>query len=99
MLMDWTMVSNAEGPLRRVHTLAYLLMERYAVNSDDAGRMLAAKEHDHELRNETISELRGFLSDANVDLAYMKFRTNVDVRNYLGKFLTAFDSAINMGAQ
>ncbi len=97
--MDWTMVSNAKSAQKRVQTLAYLLMERYRVDADHAGRKLANKEHEHELRNRTIYELRSFLSDGDANLAYVRFKTETEVRSYLTRFLAAYDNAIIAEAQ
>lgn len=90
------MISNAKGSLQRLHTLAYLLIERYKLGAEYAGRSLADNKHDHEIRNNTIRELRVFLSDSNTDLAYARFKTDSEVRSYLKKFLKAFDNAVEI---
>lgn len=94
--MDWKMVSNATGSLQRLHTLAYLLMDRYEFDAEYAGRSLAKNKHDHEIRNNTICELRVFLSDTNTDLAYASYKTDNEVRSYLTKFIEALDNALRI---
>ena len=87
------MVSNAHDSLHRIHTLAYLLMERYRANEEEAGRRLAEESGPNQLRDSTIEELRLELAAPSADLAYVRFRTDQEVRQYLQRFLIAYDQS------
>jgi hypothetical protein len=89
--MDWTMVANANDSRHRILTLAYLLMERYRANEEEAGRRLAEEPGPNQLRDTTIEELRLELATPSADLAYVRFRTDQEVRQYLQRFLNAYD--------
>ena len=91
--MDWTIVSNAEDALGRIHTLAYLLIERYEVDAGEAGRRMSAEVELNDLRDLTLAELRTELIEPSLDLSYAKFQNDVYVRRYLGELLAAFDQA------
>ena len=85
------MVANANGSLNRILALAYLLMERYRANEEEAGRRLAKEPGPNQLRDTTIEELRLELATPSADLAYVRFRTDQKVRQYLQRFLIAYD--------
>ena len=91
--MDWTMVSNAEDALGRIHTLGYLLVERYEVDAREAGRKMSADVEPNEVRDLTIADLRTELIEPSLNLAYATFQNDGDVRRFLTKFLAAFDHA------
>ena len=89
--MDWTMVANAHDSLHRIHTLAYLLMERYQVNEEEAACLIAEEPGPNQVRDTTIEELRLELARPSADLAYANFRTDEEVRQYLHRVLNAYN--------
>ena len=87
------MVSNAKDALGRIHTLGYLLIERYEVDAREAGRKMGSDVEPNEVRDLTIAELRTELVEPSLNLAYTTLQNDVDVRRFLTEFLAVFDQA------
>ena len=87
------MVANAKDALGRIHTLGYLLIERYQKDAGEAGRQIGAESEMNEILDQTISDLRAELAEPALNVAYAKFRTDQDVRQFLSTFLEAFDQS------
>jgi hypothetical protein len=89
--MDWTMISNAEGPLERMMTLVYLLQCRYRVDASEAGRKLWAQCRKNQLCIHTIDEVRSELASPTEDVGLGNIITDTDARKYLKCVLDTFD--------
>jgi hypothetical protein len=89
--MDWTMVSNAEGPLHRVMSLAYLLQCRYRIDAFEAGRKLWDEYRENRLCINTIDEVRSELASPTGDVGIGNIVTETDSRKYLKVVVDAFD--------
>lgn len=89
--MDWTMVSNAEGPVGRLGTVFYLFRVRYEATASDAGRSLAGEPSDNGLCRQVIAEIRTELARPSANLALARV-SDADVRAYLQTLLAAYDA-------
>ena len=88
--MDWTMVSNAEGPIDRLRTIFYLFRFRYEATARAAGMSLAGELPDNHLCRQAIAEARAELASPSNDLGTARVG-DADVREYLQTLLAAYD--------
>lgn len=90
--MDWTMISNADGPLQRVRTLYYLLQCRYEMDEQVAGKRFREVCQTNDLCRLTLDDLRAELASPTGDIGFRKVTTDTGARRYLRRVLDAFDS-------
>ena len=90
------MVSNAEGPVRRIGTIFYLFRFRYEVAARAAGLSLAGELPNNPICSQTIAEIRTELGLPSTDLG-LALVSDADVREYLRTLLAAYDEGTMNG--
>lgn len=87
------MINNADGPLHRVQTLAYLLLCRYETDSKMAGAKLWVESQTNILCRQTMEELRNELVAPTGDCGFRNIINDPASRKYLLSVLNAFDQS------
>jgi hypothetical protein len=91
--MDWTMVSNAKDAIDRIKTILYLFRDRYQVDAQAGGRLLAGEQSDNLLCKQVIEELRAELNSPSTDLSVGGL-TDADARKHFESVLRAYDETL-----